>query len=87
MIMDMHKRTEFASKPDFMGAYRNLPKNAKKIADICHDFVQVILQYDVTVYTSVYFSQTGSCNVSGIYLKTDFKSLETMIDKIVPSYD
>lgn len=79
--------SSYEMMPEFMGAYKNLPKNAIKIAEIEHDFAEVLLQYDVTVNTSIYFSQTGYCNVFAIYLKTNFKDVEDMIGKIEPSYD
>ena len=79
--------SSYKMMPEFMGAYKKLPKNAIKIADMEHDFGEVILQYDVTVNTSVYFSQTGYCNVFAIYLKTNFKDVEDLIGKIEPSYD
>ena len=79
--------SSYEMMPEFMGAYEKLPKSAIKIADIEHDFGEVILQYDVTVNTSVYFSKTGYCNVFAIYLKTNFKDVEDMIGKIEPSCD
>lgn len=79
--------SSYEMMPEFMGAYKKLPKNAIKIADMEHYFGEVILQYDVTVNTSVYFSQTGYCNVFAIYLKTNFKDVEDFIGKIEPSYD
>lgn len=79
--------SSYEMMPEFMGAYKKLPKNAIKIADMEHDFGEVILQYDVTVNTSVYFSQTGYCNVFAIYLKTNFKDVEDLIGKIEPSCD
>lgn len=79
--------SSYEMMPEFMGAYKNLPQNAIKIAEIKHDFGEVGLQYDVTVNTIVYFSEIRYCNVFAIYLKTDFKSVETLIGKIDPSYD
>ena len=74
--------SSYEMMPEFMGAYKNLPKNAIKIAEIEHDFAEVLLQYDVKVNTSIFFSQTGYCNVFAIYLKTNFKDVEDMIGKI-----
>jgi len=79
--------SSYEMMPEFMGAYEKLPKSAIKIADMEHDFGEVILQYDVTVNTSVYFSKTGYFNVFAIYLKTNFKDVEDMIGKIEPSCD
>lgn len=79
--------SSYEMMPEFMGAYQNLPKNATKIAEIEHDFIEVIMQYDFTVNTSVYFSQVRYCNVFAIYLKTNFKSVESLLGKIEPSYD
>jgi hypothetical protein len=79
--------SSYEMMPEFMGAYKKLPKNAIKIADIEHDLIEVFLQYDVSVNTSVYFSTTGYCNVFAIYLKTNFKDVEDMIGKIESSYD
>jgi len=79
--------SSYEMMPEFMGAYKNLTQNAIKIAEIEHDFGEVMLQYDVTVNTSVYFSQIRYSNVFAVYLKTDFKSVESIIGKIDPSYE
>jgi hypothetical protein len=73
--------------PQFMGAYKNLPKGAIKIAHLEHYFTEMMMQHDVTVDTSVYFSTVGYCNVFALYLKTNFTELEYMFGKISPSYD
>ena len=79
--------SSYEMMPEFMGAYKNLPKTAIKIAEIDHDFNEVSFQYDVTVNTSVYFTQFIYTNIFAIFLKTDFRQIEGMLGKIKPSYD
>ena len=79
--------SSYEMMPEFMGPYKNLPKTAIKIAEIDHDFNEVSFQYEVTVNTSVYFSQFVYTNIFAIFLKTDFKKIEGMIGEIEPSYD
>jgi hypothetical protein len=79
--------SSYEMMPEFMGAYKNLPKSAIKIAEIDHDFNEVSFQYDVTVNTSIYFTQFMYTNIFAIFLKTDFKQIEGMLGKIKPSYD
>ncbi len=79
--------SSYEMMPEFMGAYKNLPKGAIKIAEIEHDFSEVILQYEITVNTNVYLSKTVYSNVFAIFLKTTFKPIEDIIGKIEPSSD
>jgi hypothetical protein len=79
--------SSYEMMPEFMGAYKHFPKGAIKIAEIDHDFNEVSFQYDVTVNTSVYFTQFIYTNIFAIFLKTDFKKIEGMLGKIEPSYD
>ena len=79
--------SSYEMMPKFMGAYKNLPKTAIKIAEIDHDFSEVSFQYEVTVNTSVYLTQFIYTNIFAIFLKTDFKQIEGMLGKIEPSYD
>jgi len=79
--------SSYEMMPEFMGAYKNLPKGAIKIAEIDHDFSEVSFQYEVTVNTSVYFTTFKYTNVFAIFLKTTFKPIEDIIGKIEPSYD
>ena len=79
--------SSYEMMPEFMGAYKNLPKGAIKIAEIDHDFSEVSFQYEITVNTSVYFTAFKYTNVFAIFLKTTFKPIEDIIGKIEPSYD
>ena len=58
--------SSYEMMPEFMGAYENLPQKAVKIAEIEHDFSEMIMQYDFTVDTSVYFSQFQYSNVFAV---------------------
>jgi hypothetical protein len=73
--------------PEFMGAYKNLPKGAVKIAEMDHDFTDAFFQHDVRVNSSIYFVPSGYGNVFSCFIKTDFKPVEELIGKIEPSYD
>jgi hypothetical protein len=79
--------SSYEMMPEFMGAYKDFPKGAIKIAEIDHDFSEVSFQYEVTVNTSVYFTTFVYTNVFAIFLKTNFKPIEDMIGKIETSYD
>jgi hypothetical protein len=79
--------SSYEMMPEFMGAYKDFPKGAIKIAEIDHDFSEVSFQYEVTVNTSVYFTTFVYNNVFAVFLKTNFKPIEDMIGKLEPSYD
>jgi hypothetical protein len=73
--------------PEFMGAYKHIPKTAIKVAEIEHDFNEVLLQYDVRVTSSVYILKTDYYNVFAVFIKTDASYLETIFGKMEPTYD
>ena len=73
--------------PEFMGAYKNLPKGSVKIADLEHDFTDALFQYEVRVNSKIYFAPTGYSNLFSCFIKTDFEPVEDLIGKINPSYD
>jgi hypothetical protein len=79
--------SSYQMMPEFMGPFVKLHDVAIKIAEIEHDFNEISLQYEVTLNTSVYFSQFVYTNIFGIFLKTNYRDVEDMIGKIEPSYD
>ncbi len=79
--------SSYEMMPKFMGAYKDFPKGAIKIAEIDHDFNEVSFQYEVTVNTIVYFTEFIYTNIFAVFLKTNFKDVAAIIGKIEPSYD
>jgi hypothetical protein len=63
--------SSYQMQPEFMGEYANLPKNGVKLAEIDHEFNEVILQYEVRVSSIVYIIKTHYSNVFAVFIKTD----------------
>jgi hypothetical protein len=72
---------------DLMGPYQKLPERSVKIGDLDHEFLELILQYDVDVSSSLYLGYTGYCNVFALFIKTDFGPVEFSMGKIKSTYD
>jgi hypothetical protein len=72
---------------DLMGPYQKLPERSVKIGDLNHEFLELIMQYDVEVSSSLYLGYTGYGNVFALFIKTDFGPVEFSMGKIKSSYD
>lgn len=72
---------------DLMGPYQKLPERSVKIGDLEHAFLELIMQYDVEVSSSLYLGYTGNCNVYALFIKTDFGPVEFSMGKIKSTYD
>lgn len=70
-----------------MGAYKSLPEDAIKIADIEHDFTEIMMQFQMRVKTRVYMVPFIYCNLFAIFLKTDYREIEEYVGRIKSSYD
>jgi hypothetical protein len=77
----------YKSIPAFMGPFKKLPKGCIKIGDLDHPFLELLMQYDVDVTSSLYFAYTGYSNVFGLIVKTDMEELEWCMGKMESSYD
>ncbi len=77
----------YKSMPDFMGPYQKLPEKFVKIGDINHPFLELLMQYDVEITSSLYFGFTGYSNVFGLIIKSDMQEIEWCMGKIETSYD
>jgi hypothetical protein len=58
-----------------------------KLADMENTCLEVFLQYDVELQTSIYIGGIKYANVCGLFIKTDFEPLELSLSKFSPSYD
>jgi hypothetical protein len=72
---------------DLMGPYQKLPERAVKFGDLDHEFLELVLQYDVEVSSSLYLGYTGYGNVFALFIKTDFGPVEFSMGKIKSTYD
>jgi hypothetical protein len=72
---------------DLMGPYQKLPERSVKIGDLDHAFLELMLQYDVDVSSSLYLGYTGYGNVFALFIKTDFGPVEFSMGKIKSTYD
>ncbi len=79
--------SSYEMMPEFMGAYNKLPSHFMKLADMEHTCLEVFLQYDVELQTSIYVGGIKYANVFGCFIKTDFEPLELSLGKFSPSYD
>jgi hypothetical protein len=79
--------SSYACMHDLMGPYQKLPELSVKIGDLDHAFLELILQYDVEVSSSLYLGYTGYGNVFALFIKTDFGPVEFSMGKIKSSYD
>jgi hypothetical protein len=79
--------SSYSTMHDLMGPYQKLPERSVKIGDLDHEFLELILQYDVDVSSSLYLGYTGYCNVFALFIKTDFGPVEFSMGKIKSTYD
>jgi hypothetical protein len=77
----------YKSMPAFMGPYDKLPKDFVKIGVINHPYLELLMQYDVEINSSLYFGFTGYSNVFGLIIKSDMRELEWCMGKMESSYD
>lgn len=79
--------SSYKSIPTFMGPFKKLPKGCIKIGELDHPFLELLMQYDVDVTSSLYLAYTGYSNVFGLIVKTSMEELEWCIGKMESSYD
>ena len=79
--------SSYSTMHDLMGPYQKLPERSVKIGDLDHAFLELMLQYDVDVSSSLYLGYTGYGNVFALFIKTDFGPVEFSMSKIKSSYD
>jgi hypothetical protein len=77
----------YRSMPPFMGPYEKLPKRCVKIGELEHPFLEMLMQYDVEVTSSLYLAYTGYSNVFGLIMKTNMQELEWCMGKMDTTYD
>lgn len=77
----------YRSMPSFMGPYKKLPKGCVKVGELEHPFLEIMMQYDVEVTSSLYLAFTGYSNVFGLIVKTKMQELEWCLGKMETSYD
>lgn len=73
--------------PAFMGPFKKLPKRCVKIGELEHPFLELLMQYDVDVTSSLYLAYTGYSNVFGLIIKTNMQELEWCMGKMERTYD
>ena len=79
--------SSYKSIPTFMGPFKMLQKGCIKIGELDHPFLELLMQYDVDVTSSLYLAYTGYSNVFGLIVKTSMEELEWCIGKMESSYD
>lgn len=79
--------SSYKSIPTFMGPFKKLPKGCIKIGELDHPFLELLMQYDVDVTSSLYLAYTGYSNVFGLIVKTSMEELEWCMGKMESSYD
>lgn len=79
--------SSYSTMHDLMGPYEKLPERSVKIGELDHEFLELMLQYDVEVRSSLYLGYTGYGNVFALFIKTDFGPVEFSMDKIKSDYD
>lgn len=79
--------SSYSTMHDLMGPYKKLPERSVKIGNLDHEFLELMLQYDVDVSSSLYLGYTGYCNVFALFIKTDFGPVELSMGKIKSTYD
>jgi hypothetical protein len=79
--------SSYSTMHDLMGPYKKLPERSVKIGVLDHEFLELMLQYDVDVSSSLYVGYTGYCNVFALFIKTDFGPVEFSMGKIKSTYD
>lgn len=73
--------------PSYMGAMEELPKEAVHLGTLDHTFMDLFMQYDLSVSTEVYLANHDFKNVYMLILKTDTEELEDHFGPIEESYD
>lgn len=79
--------SSYSTMHDLMGPYEKLPERSVKIGVLDHEFLELMLQYDVEVSSSLYLGYTGYGNVFALFIKTDFGPVELSMGKIKSNYD
>ena len=77
----------YKTMPAFMGPFKKLPKRCIKIGELDHPFLELLMQYDVDVTSSLYLAYTGYSNVFGLIVKTGMEELEWCMGKMETTYD
>lgn len=77
----------YKNMSSFMGPYKMVPKGCVKIGELEHPFLEIMMQYDVEVTSSLYLAFTGYSNVFGLIVKTKMQELEWCLGKMETSYD
>ena len=79
--------SSYSTMHDLMGPYEKLPERSVKIGELDHEVLELMLQYDVEVRSSLYLGYTGYGNVFALFIKTDFGPVAFSIGKIKSDYD
>ena len=81
--------SSYDAKPEFMGSldWDMFDKKPIKLGVLEHSFTDIFLQYDPTVFTSIYITNHQYENVYAIIIKTHEKELKDYISDYFESYD
>jgi hypothetical protein len=83
--------TSYIQQPEFMGAYSILPKGTFYLGELEHEFMEVMLQYDLRTWTRIYIGRHQYTNVYSVFLKTDPDSYSSVLalskEERKPTYD
>lgn len=80
--------SSYQIRPEFMGSFEKLPEGyCTRLGVLEHLFMEIMMQHDEYVDTTIYFGKTKYRNIFSLFIKTDFSPLEFSLGKIKSSYD
>lgn len=75
IIPNLYYISSYTIRPEYMGAYHHLPKNAVKLGTATHTFTDAFLQYDSEVRSDVYVGIHQYLNVFAVFIRTHEEDL------------
>lgn len=82
--------SSYRMKPELMGSFEKLPLKAVRLAEICHVYGEIMLQFEVVTTSIVYMAQLKYSNVYAVFIKTDLDPINEVFDideHEEPTYD
>ena len=81
--------SSYDAKPDYMGTlhWNDFKKPPVKLGTLTHHFTDLLLQYDVSVTTSIYLTTHRYDNVYALIIKTQQQGLAHIVTDYYESYD
>lgn len=82
--------SSYRMMPELMGSFEKLPLKAVRLAEICHVYGEIMLQFEVVTTSIVYMVQLKYSNVYAVFIKTDLEPINDAIgidEHEDPTYD